>query len=105
MAFKYNNTLQKKLEEIFQEGGYSVRYERGSFQNGYCILEKRKVVVINRFHELDAKINSLMEILVNIEDLELDNLSSESMELYQRVRAEKMELFGGQDEALDTPLL
>jgi len=98
MAFKYNNTLQKKLEDIFQEGGYSVRYERGSFQNGYCILEKRKVVVINRFHELDAKINSLMEILVNIEDLELDNLSSESMELYQRVRTEKMELFNDQDQ-------
>jgi hypothetical protein len=96
MAFKYNNTLQKKLEDIFSEGGYSVRYERGSFQNGYCILEKRKVVVINRFHELDARINSLMEILLLIEDLELDNLSSESTELFQKVRAEKMELFGDQ---------
>jgi len=95
MAFKYNASLQKKLEGIFEEGGYSVRYERGNFQNGYCILEKRKVVVINKFHEADAKMNSLMEILVNIQDLNLENLSSESLELFQKIKTEKMELFNG----------
>ena len=61
MNLKYNAALLKKLEDIFREGGYTVRFERGNFQNGYCVLEKRKVVVINKFHEVDAKINSLME--------------------------------------------
>lgn len=89
MTFKYNVGLLKKIEDIFKEGGYTVRYEKGNFQNGYCVLEKRRVVVINKFHEVDAKINSMMEILVNITDLELENLSSESVELFQQVRTEK----------------
>ena len=89
MALKYNAALLKKIEEIFKEGGYTVRYEKGSFQNGFCVLEKRRVVVINRFHEPDARINSMMEILGTIEDLELSGLSSESLELYQKIKAEK----------------
>ena len=93
MSLKYNGALLKKVEDIFKEGGYTVRYERGNFQNGYCVLEKRKVVVINKFHEMDAKINSLMEILINISDLEIESLSSESMELFQKIRNEKLELF------------
>ncbi len=91
MSFKYNAATLKKLEDIFNEGGYTVRFERGNFQNGYCVLEKRKVVVINKFHEMEAKINSLIEILLNINDLEIENLSSESMNLFQQIRTEKVE--------------
>jgi hypothetical protein len=87
MNFKYNAALLKKVEEIFKEGGYTVRYEKGNFQNGYCVLEKRRVVVINKFHEVEAKINSMMEILVTIQDLELTNLSSESTDLFHKIRA------------------
>ena len=46
---KYNQTTLKKLENILEEGGYILRYERGSFQSGYCILENKKVVVLNKF--------------------------------------------------------
>ena len=91
MSLKYNAGLLKKLEDIFREGGYTVRFERGNFQNGYCVLENRKVVVINKFHETEAKINSLMEILASLNDLELENLSDESMKLFQQVRTEKAE--------------
>jgi hypothetical protein len=98
MAFKYNAGLLKKIEEIFKEGGYTVRYEKGSFQNGFCVLEKRRVVVINRFHESEARINSMMEILGSIEDLELNNLSSESLELYQKIRAEKVDTLFDKEE-------
>ncbi len=102
MAFKYNATLQKKLEDVFSEGGYTVRYERGNFQNGYCVLEKMKVVVINKFHEAETKINSMMELLVSIQDLELENLSSESMELYQKIKAEKGDLFNTETDTTQT---
>ncbi|MFN8300241.1 MAG: hypothetical protein U0T75_14150 [Chitinophagales bacterium] len=96
---KYNAGLLKKIEDIFREGGYTVRFEKGNFQNGYCILEKRRVVVINKFHEVEAKINSLIEILLSITDLEMENLSSESTQLYQQVKAEKMSLFEGKKAA------
>lgn len=95
MSFKYNTALLRKIEDIFKEGGYTVRYEKGNFQNGYCILEKRRVVVINKFHELDAKINSMMEILLSVQDIDLENLSGESAELLQQIRAEKADLFNG----------
>ena len=95
MTLKYNGALLKKIEDIFREGGYTVRHERGNFQNGYCLIEKRKIVVINKFHETEAKINSMIEILMNIQDLELENLSDESKELFQQLRAAKVEtLFG-----------
>ncbi len=90
---KYNINLLKKIEDIFKEGGYTIRYEKGNFQNGYCVLEKRRVVVINKFHEPEAKVNSMVEILINSTDLELENLSGESMQLYQQIKAEKETLF------------
>ena len=89
--FKYNAAFLKKVEDIFKEGGYTVRYEKGNFQNGYCVLEKRKVVVINKFHEEEARINSMMEILLTVEGLELENLSSESAALYRQIKTEKVE--------------
>ncbi len=96
---KYNAGMLKKVEDIFREGGYTVRFEKGNFQNGYCILEKRRVVVINKFHEVEAKINSMIEILLSIADLEMDNLSSESAQLFQQIKAEKMSLFEGKKAA------
>ncbi|MFN8322479.1 MAG: hypothetical protein U0T74_07455 [Chitinophagales bacterium] len=93
MTLKYNAALLKKIEDIYKEGGYSIRYEKGNFQNGYCILEKRRVVVINKFHEPEAKVNSMIEILLNITDLELENLSSESIKLFQQIKTEKESIF------------
>ena len=74
---KYNAAFQKKLEDLYDEGGYIVRYEKGSFNSGYCILEKKRVVVINKFHPIDAKINSLIEIL-NFVDLDTNTMQESS---------------------------
>lgn len=91
---KYNVQTQKKLEDIFDEIGYTVRYEKGTFNSGYCVLESKKVVVINKFHTIDAKINSLIEILFSI-DFEKSKLSKTSLELFENIEneANKLELF------------
>lgn len=91
---KYNVQTQKKLEDIFDEIGYTVRYEKGTFNSGYCVLESKKVVVINKFHTIDAKINSLIEILFSI-DFEKSKLSKTSLELFESIEneANKLELF------------
>ena len=34
-----------KLEDILGESEYVVRYERGNFQSGWCLLESKKIVV------------------------------------------------------------
>ncbi len=62
------NTLQK-IEELFEELGYLVRYEKGSFQSGYAIVETKKIAVVNKFFETEARINALLEIFDQIEAL------------------------------------
>lgn len=77
MAFKYTPAALKKLETLFKEAGYIVRFERGNFTSGYCVLEQKKVVVINKFFDQDARINSLLDILAQV-DLDLSSLSPDS---------------------------
>ena len=64
---KANSYSQEKLEHLFEMLGYKVRYEKGNFKSGACVLEDKKVVVVNKFATIDNKINSLLEILHQIE--------------------------------------
>ncbi len=63
---KYTAHNLKKLESLFEELGYVIRYEKGNFQSGYCIVEDRKIVVINKFFDTEGRINSLLDILPNL---------------------------------------
>lgn len=53
----------KKLETLAKELGYTVRYEKGNFTSGYCLVESRRVAIINKFYETEGRINVLMDIL------------------------------------------
>lgn len=92
MMLRPNAQSQKKIEDIFHSGGYTVRYEKGNFNSGYCVLESKKVVVINKFHSVEAKVNSLIEILgtVNLND---ENMTDEEKRLYQELTLKQEELF------------
>ncbi|MGZ8561922.1 MAG: hypothetical protein ACXWV3_10030 [Flavisolibacter sp.] len=69
---KYTQTTLDKIETVIEESGYIVRYERGSFQSGFCILEDRKVVVLNKFLQLEGRINTLIDL---IPQLKIDALT------------------------------
>lgn len=60
---KYTPQFLKKLEEVFTENGYKVRYEKGNFKSGYCIIEDKKVVVVNKFAVIESRIATMIEIL------------------------------------------
>ncbi|HEV2354804.1 MAG TPA: hypothetical protein VGR89_11200 [Puia sp.] len=60
---KYTQTTLEKIEKLLDEAEYIVRYERGNFQSGYCILEQRKVVVLNKFLPLEGRISTLIDII------------------------------------------
>lgn len=83
---KYNQTTLDKLEAILEETGYVVRYERGSFQSGYCILEDRKVVVLNKFLVLESRISTVMDLIPTL-NVSFDALTAESQKLYEEVVA------------------
>jgi hypothetical protein len=81
---KYTQTTLDKLGNILEETGYVVRYERGTFQSGWCLLEARKIVVLNKFLSIEGRINTLMEIIPQLE-VEYDRLTLESQKLYEEV--------------------
>jgi hypothetical protein len=83
---KYNQTTLNKLEKILEESGYIVRYERGSFQSGYCILEHKKVVVLNKFLIPEGRVNTLLDIIPSLM-VNYDSLTHESQKLYDEVMA------------------
>jgi hypothetical protein len=60
---KYTQTGLDKIEKVLEESGYIIRYERGTFQSGYCILEQKKVVVLNKFLQIEGRINTLLDII------------------------------------------
>jgi hypothetical protein len=92
---KYNATTLNKLEKVLEESGYVIRYERGNFQSGYCILEDRKVIVLNKFLSTEGKINTMIELLPQLEML-YDQLTLESQKIYDEV-VKKAELTGKQE--------
>lgn len=81
---KYTQGTLDKLEDILGESGYVTRYERGNFQSGWCLLEQRKIVVLNKFLDVEGKINTLTELIPQL-NIEFDKLTLESQKLYDDV--------------------
>ena len=82
--FKYTKHSLKKIEQILEETGYSIRYERGNFHSGYCIVENKKIAVVNKFFDTEARINCFVEILSTIE-IDKEQLSDKSKDFYKKI--------------------
>lgn len=81
---KYTQSTLDKLEDIPQQAGYVLRYERGTFQSGYCILESKKVVVLNKFLQTEGRINTLIDLIPQL-DIDTDVLTEESKKIYMDI--------------------
>ncbi len=84
IIMKYTQHNLDKLEDILHQSEYVVRYERGTFQSGWCLLEARKIVVLNKFLDTEGRINTLLEIIPQL-NIEFDKLTHESQKLYDDV--------------------
>jgi hypothetical protein len=69
LFMKYNQLTLNKIEKILEESGYVVRYERGTFQSGYCILEERKIVVLNKFLQTEGRISILIDLIPQLKSI------------------------------------
>ena len=87
-SIKYTKHLLSKIEELLQELDYTVRYAKGRFQSGYCLVEQQKIAVVNKFFETEGRINVLIEILDTME-IEEASLSDKALKTYQQVRKAK----------------
>jgi hypothetical protein len=81
---KYTQNTLDKIDKMIEESGYIVRYERGSFQSGFCILEDRKVVVLNKFLPLEGRINTLIELVPQLR-IDPETLSPESKKWFDDI--------------------
>jgi hypothetical protein len=77
---KYTQSTLDKFTAILTESGYIIRYERGTFQSGWCLLESRKIVVLNKFLSTEGRINTLQDIIAQI-PIDYDLLTLDSQKL------------------------
>jgi hypothetical protein len=64
---KYTPQYLQKLEDLLRENNYTIRNEKGNFKSGYCILEFKRVIVMNKFSTIESRINALLEILKELD--------------------------------------
>jgi hypothetical protein len=81
---KYTQSSLDKLEAIPEQAGYVLRYERGNFQSGYCILEEKKVVVLNKFLQTEGRINTLLDLIPQLA-IDTELLEEDAKKLYLNI--------------------
>ncbi|MBI1804704.1 MAG: hypothetical protein HY033_02485 [Ignavibacteriae bacterium] len=55
--------LLNDLEELTQHLGIELRYEKGDFEGGYCVLRSQKMLVVNKRLPDARKASSLAQAL------------------------------------------
>ena len=85
MELKYTRSFLNRLEELFAESDYMLRYEKGNFKAGYCVLKDMNVVVVNKYYALEGKVNCLFEILRTI-NIDAGKLSEKNQKLLAEIQ-------------------
>ena len=85
------HTLEK-LELLLKSAGYKVRYEKGNFKTGACMLLSSKVVVVNKFSNLESKIHALTELIREL-DIDLNLLDDKQTALLQQIKQTRLQLW------------
>lgn len=83
---KYTTGFVDKLEDILNESGYRVRYERGNFQSGWCLLDHKRVVVLNKFLNTEGRVNTLVDLIPQLK-IDFDKLTLASQKIYDFLTA------------------
>jgi len=63
MTLSYTQHTLEKLESLIKSLGFKLRYEKGNFKTGSCVLEHNRVILVNKYSNLESKINSLADLL------------------------------------------
>ena len=80
MTIRYTKQFLNKLEDVFAESDYVLRYEKGSFKSGYCVLNDTRIAIVNKYYTTEGKINCLIDILKSI-DIDKSSLSEKNANL------------------------
>ena len=75
----------KKLENLLKDAGYLLRYEKGNFNSGHCLLKDKKVVIINKYFTDDVKFQKLMDIVQIVDFQEGLGLTEASLKVWEKL--------------------
>lgn len=81
MDLKYTNHFLNKIEDVFSESDYHLRYEKGNFKSGYCVLKETKIAIVNKYYTTEGKVNCLVDIL-KILELDTSNFTDKNKKFY-----------------------
>jgi len=56
-------TILEDLKSLATQMGAKVRFERGDFKGGYCLVKDSKIVVINKLSTMQRKVITLSAAL------------------------------------------
>lgn len=85
MSLPITNHTLDKLEHLLKDLGYRIRYEKGNFKTGSCVLETSKIVVVNKFSNLESKIGSLAEMIKSL-DVDDNHLEDKQKQFYYSLK-------------------
>lgn len=89
---RHSKTILNKIETILKSQGYVIRYEKGNFKCGYCLLNDSNVIVINKFYDLRQKIDSFALLLPNLKNFREDILSEDDSEVWRSLTTKSLQL-------------
>ena len=84
MELKYTRHFLGRLEDLFTESDYALRYEKGNFKSGFCLIKDTKVIIVNKYLPIEGKINCLYDLLRNVA-IDDSRLSEKNLQLYQDI--------------------
>ena len=58
--------LHKELEELAEKSHIGLRYEKGDFDGGFCVLKAERIIVINKRLALQKRVSVLAQALAEV---------------------------------------
>jgi len=58
--------ILEELEKFVRRLGITLRYERGDFEGGYCVLKEQGMIVINKLANTQKRISLLAQSIMEI---------------------------------------
>lgn len=66
MATMKKEQMLEELQEACQSIGYRIRFERGDFAGGACILKDQQLLVVNKRFTIERKLSTIARALHEI---------------------------------------
>jgi len=86
---KYSTKTLTQLEDTIKENEFVLRYEKGQFNSGYCIIDNRKVIIVNKFFQTESRINTLLEIIIKLKAAGNFHVSDEVEGMFPSLKSEQ----------------